>query len=91
MPAVDLHPIPAYRDLLCNRLTDWIAPMIAVGVSCNWPFSAREALETNPVSGSIKISQLFAEHVSKRENWSMTSYGLSLYPELAGKVRIEDP
>lgn len=90
MPAVDLVLVPAFRDMLCNRLQDWITPATEIGLNCNWPYTTKEAFETDPVSGSMKISKDFAEHVGKSEVWSISSYGLSLYPELAGKVRIED-
>ena len=89
MPAIDLHPMPAFRDMLCSRLQDWMTPMVSVGLSCNWPFTMQEALETDP-SGSVKISQRFAAHVAQCENWSINSHGSVLYPELAGKVRIQD-
>jgi hypothetical protein len=49
-----------------------------------------EALETDTVTGSVKVSKRFGEHVSKTENWSLNSYALSVYPELVGKIRIED-
>jgi hypothetical protein len=90
MPAIDLHPIPAMRDLLCHKLQDWLTPLTQTGLSCNWPFSIDEALDTDPATGSIKISKAFGEHVSRGENWSLNSYALSLYPELEGQVRIKD-
>lgn len=90
MPAIDLHPMPAMRDMLCNNLQDWMTPMSQTGASCNWPFTMNEALDTDAVTGSMKISKLFGEHVSQSANWSLNSYALSLFPELEGKVRIED-
>jgi hypothetical protein len=90
MPAIDLHPIPAMRDLLCHRLQDWVTPTTQTGLSCNWPLSIDEALDIDLVTGSIKVSKIFGEHVSRCENWSFNSYALTLYPELEGKVRIKD-
>jgi hypothetical protein len=90
MPAVDLHPMPAMRDMLCNRLQDWMTPIAEIGLSCNWPYTMDEALETVVATKRIRVSDNFGEHVSRSENWSLNSYALSLYPELAGNVRIED-
>jgi len=90
MPAIDLFPIPAMRDMLCISLEDWMTPLTQVGLSCNWPYTMKEALETDVVTGSVRVSERFGQHVSKSENWSLNSYALSLYPELVGKIRIED-
>jgi hypothetical protein len=90
MPAVDLHPMPAMRDMLCERLQDWITPMAQTGISCNWPPTMEEVLETDANNGFIRVSKIFGEHVSKSENWSLHSKALLLYPELEGKIRIED-
>jgi hypothetical protein len=90
LPAIDLHPIPAMRDMLCLRLQDWITPLTQVGLSCNWPLTMDEAIDTDPATGSVKVSKVFGDHVSRPENWSLNSYALSLYPELEGKVRIKD-
>jgi hypothetical protein len=89
MPAVDLHPIPAMRNMLCKKLQDWITPMTQTGLSCNWPLTMEEVIETDTITGSVKISKIFGEHVSKSENWSLNPFALSLYPELSAKVRVE--
>jgi hypothetical protein len=87
IPAIDLHPMSAMRDMLCNNLQDWMSPMTQTGISCNWPLTMHEALETDTATG---ISTSFGEHVSESENWSVNSYAISLFPELEGKVRVED-
>lgn len=90
MPAIDLYPMPAMRDLLCHKLQDWMTPMTQTGASCNWPLSMDEALDTDAATGSVRVSKLFGDHVSRAENWSLNSYALTLYPELEGKIRVED-
>jgi hypothetical protein len=90
VPAIDLHPMPAMRDMSCVRLQDWVTPMNQTGVSCNWPLTMEEVLETDASTGSVRVSKIFGEHVSESENWSLNSYALDLYPELEGKVRVED-
>ncbi len=89
MPAVDLHPLPAMRDMLCQRLQDWVTPWHINGLSCNWPLTMEEVLEIDP-TGSVRVSQIFGQHVSKSENWSLPSKALYVYPELENKVRIEE-
>jgi len=90
IPAIDLHPMPAMRDMLCNKLQDWMSQITQTGVSCNWPFTMDEVLEIDAATGSTRVSMFFGEHVSKCENWSFNSNALILYPALDGKVRIED-
>lgn len=66
------------------------AEMTQTGVSCNWPFTTDDVLETDAATGSIKVLKLFGDQVSECENWSSNSDALILYPDLEGMVRIED-
>lgn len=78
---------PVLRDALVVNLRDWFTP--GRSLSVNWPHTLEECLERHPEDGSLRLSNIFMEHVQKYENWSVDSDFIKCFPELQGRIRVK--
>lgn len=84
----DLIHQPDIRDAVCRRPRDFITP--SVGTSMNWPKRLDQAIELDPISGSMHITKEFEQHGLDMDNWTYSTAFLKTFPELEGKLRVRD-
>ena len=80
--AIDLHHHPAIRNTLCRKPhIDFITP--ARGNSINWPHDLDAAVEIDPSSGALNVTDSFETHAFDERNWTYGKEYVEAFPELA--------
>lgn len=72
------------------KLRDWLTPLIESNLTVNWPHSMEEAIEKSPTSGSLRLTTQFIQHVTTYQNWSVGSNFLKAFPDMLGRIRIQE-
>ena len=73
------------------RMRESISSTIAAGVSCNWPYTLEDAIETDLDIGHRKLTRVFEEYVSDFNHWTVGRRFLDTFPELEGRIKIKEP
>ena len=89
--SADLYSIPAIRDSLVRgdfKLPQAIGNQAVLGVKFEWPFDMETAIDTCAVTGTRKISRLFAACASDPKYWSCSQDFLENFPEAQGHLNV---
>ena len=79
---------PEMRDGLIYDMRDYIVAGQTLGYSANWEHGLDAAIDLNPETGSMRVSEAFAGHVCDLSNWSFSQGFADVFPELRGHYRI---
>ncbi|KIW62405.1 hypothetical protein PV04_10583 [Phialophora macrospora] len=88
--AIDTIPLPPVRDAAIKNLRDWLTPLIQAEWSVNWPHSVEMAVEHDSLTGTTVLTQMFHDHVTKYDNWTVAAQFLNAFPEVAGQIRLHE-
>ena len=87
---IDLCPLSPVRDALIDKMQDVVDLMIDSNVNCNWPYPLSSCIEIDSATGHRKLTHLFEKHVAVLENWTLNATFLNIFPELEGRIGIND-
>lgn len=87
--AVDFLPFHILRDHLVDQFQDFVTPLAAADLSCNWPFDLAGALDQNPALNSITCSPAFQDHVIDQNNWTINRSILKTFPRLENQLMVK--
>ncbi|KAI9708987.1 MAG: hypothetical protein M1828_002568 [Chrysothrix sp. TS-e1954] len=88
-PTADLAIFAEVRDALVHHFRDHVTIMEGV-VFLNWPYTLDEAVEIDQTDLAYKLTPMFEAFSANRENWSVNRVVVDVFPELTGRVRVED-
>ncbi|KIW19918.1 hypothetical protein PV08_00493 [Exophiala spinifera] len=87
-PASDLPVLPELRDALIYDMRDFILASQCYGTTINWDGSLDEAIDIDPETANMTISDAFAEHSWHMDNWTFSRGFAAVFPELRHRYRI---
>ncbi|KAK6383849.1 hypothetical protein LTS17_003141 [Exophiala oligosperma] len=87
-PASDLPVLPELRDGLIYDLRDFILASQSYGTTVNWHKGLDAAVDVDPDTAKMTISDLFAHHIWNLDNWSFSRGFAAVFPELRRRYRV---
>lgn len=76
------------RDGLIHDMRDYIVAMQTLGCSVNWDHGLEGAIDIDSETGSMTVSESFADHICDLANWSVGQKFAEVFPELRGYCHI---
>ena len=76
------------RNGLIYDLRDYIVAAQTFGYSVNWEHGLDEAIDFNPNTGTMSVSEAFADHACDLTSWSFSRGFVDVFPELRGRYRV---
>ena len=81
---------PEMRDGLIHDMRDYIVAAQTLGYTVNWEFGLEAAIDIDPETGSMAVSEAFAEHACDLGNWSISRGFAAVFPEMRGHYVVEE-
>lgn len=79
---------PELRDGLIYDLRDFILASQSYGTTVNWHKGLDAAVDVDPDTAKMTISDLFAHHIWNLDNWSFSRGFAAVFPELRRRYRV---
>ncbi|OAP60998.1 hypothetical protein AYL99_06002 [Fonsecaea erecta] len=87
-PGVDLPIFPEMRDGLIQDMRDYIVAIQTLGCSVNWEYGLDAAIDTDPATGTMTLSDQFATHVCSLSHWSISQKFADVFPEMRDYYQV---
>ncbi|OAL25435.1 hypothetical protein AYO20_10469 [Fonsecaea nubica] len=87
-PGVDLPIFPEMRDGLVQDMRDYIVAIQTLGCSVNWEYGLAGAIDTDPETGNMTLSDRFATHICDLSHWSISQRFADVFPEMRGYYQV---
>ncbi|KIX94932.1 uncharacterized protein Z520_09242 [Fonsecaea multimorphosa CBS 102226] len=87
-PGVDLPIFPEMRDGLIPDMRDYIVAIQTLGCSVNWEHGLDAAIDTEPETGTMTLSDHFATHICSLSHWSISQKFADVFPEMQGYYQV---
>ncbi|KAG9658073.1 hypothetical protein KCU64_g4761, partial [Aureobasidium melanogenum] len=84
-PALDLAPHPAIRGVLMTAFNeDWLTPenQITAAPVINWPHDLDRTVYHDQVTGCLRFTKEFEDHVCEPTNWTFSKRVLDVFPSI---------
>ncbi|KAG9521309.1 hypothetical protein KCV07_g3673, partial [Aureobasidium melanogenum] len=93
-PALDLAPHPAIRSVLMTAFNEeWLTPenQITAAPVINWPHGLDRTVYHDQVTGCLRFTKEFEDHVCEPTNWTFSKRVLDVFPSIRDHGAIIAP
>jgi hypothetical protein len=76
------------RDGLIQDMRDYIVAIQTLGCSVNWEHPLDAAIDINPLTRIMTVSDMFGKHICDVSNWSIGQKFADIFPEMRGHCHV---
>jgi len=76
------------RNGLIEDMRDYVVAIETFGCRINWGYGLDAAIDVDPETRDMTVSDIFAEHICNLSNWSISQKFADVFPEMRGYYRV---
>jgi len=78
------------RNGLIEDMRDYVVAIETFGCRINWGYGLDAAIDVDPETRDMTVSDIFAEHICNLSNWSISQKFADVFPEMRGYYHMVD-